>query len=162
MKPSKITFLLVHLLYLAIVLPIFIESLTFVEQGGLVPLVIGIPTLGMLFVALGTRFLPERVGNVAPAGKTSEQVSLDVASWAKAAPVIGWTTGFFILIFLIGFHRSIPLYSLSFLRLHGNVSWSKSFVTAGALWLLIYVSFDLLLLKPLFEGVFFGAILPLL
>ena len=162
MKPSKVTLLLVNLLYLTVVLFIVLQSLTFTGQGGLAPLVIGVPTLGMLLIALGAQILPEFFKSLAPAKKTSEEASLDVASWAKATPVIAWTGGLFLLIFLIGFNLSIPLYTLSFLRFHGNVSWTKSFIAAGALWLLIYIPFDLLLHKPLFEGILFDAVLPLL
>ena len=161
-KPSKITFLLVNLLYLTIVLLVLIESLTFDEQGGLVPLVIGIPTLGMLFLTLGNQFLPPLLNKRVSAKRNPEEALLDVASWSNAIPIIGWTVGLFLLIFLIGFQLNIPLYTFSFLRFHGRVSWKKCVIMAGALWLLVYVSFGLLLHKSLFEGILFDAVLPLL
>ncbi len=162
MKPSKITFLLVNLLYLTVVLLILIESFTFAEQGGLVPLVVGIPTLGMLLLTVGGQFLPVLLKKRVSARKNPDEVSLDVASWFRAAPIIGWMGGLFILIFLVGFLISIPLYSFTFLRLYGNISWKKSAALGIALWLLVYVSFHILLHKSLFEGVLFEATLPLL
>lgn len=162
MKPSKTTFLLVNLLYLAAVILILIESLTFTEQGGLVPLVVGMPTLGVLLLTVGGQFLPVFLKKRVSARKNPEEASLDVASWSNAAPIIGWMGGLFILIFLVGFLISIPLYTFTFLRLYGNISWKKSATIGIALWLLVYVSFNILLHKSLFEGVLFEATLPLL
>ncbi|MFQ5853024.1 MAG: hypothetical protein ACE5JU_20885 [Candidatus Binatia bacterium] len=161
MKPSKTTFLVVNLVYFAVVLLILIESLTFTEQGGVVPLVVGFPTLGMLFMALGVQLFPVLNQTLIP-GKTFEEAMLDVAPWSKATPIIGWIGGLFILIFLLGFKISIPLYTFAILKLYGNISWKKSATMAIALWFLVYVSFDILLHKSLFEGVLFEATLPLL
>lgn len=160
MKLSNPTFLAVHLFYLAVVVLIVSEAVTFTGQGGLVSLVIGVPTAGMLLVALGSRLLPAVFNR--PAAKASAEIPPDVASWSAALPIIGWIALLFVLIFLIGFQFSTPIYTFLFLKLNGKVSWGKSLIVAVALWLLIYASFDLLLLKPLFEGIFFGAVLPLL
>jgi hypothetical protein len=160
MKLSNLTFLLVNLLYLVVVLLIIAQAVTFTGEGGLASLVIGVPTLGMLLITLGSQFLP--VASKRPAGNTAEEVPADVAPWSAAVPIIGWTGLLFLLIFLAGFQISTPLYTFLFLKLHGKVFWVKSLIVAVALWLLIYVSFDLLLLKPLFGGIFFGAVLPLL
>lgn len=160
MKLSNRTFLVVNLLYLAVVLVIIAQAVTFTGQGGLASLVIGVPTLGMLLITLGSQLLP--VVFKQPAGNTAEEVPADVAPWSAAVPIIGWIGLLFLLILVIGFQISTPLYTFFFLKLHGRVSWGKSLMVAIALWLLIYVSFDLLLRKPLFEGIFFGAVLPLL
>jgi hypothetical protein len=160
MKLANRTFLVVHLFYLIVVLLIVAQAITFTEQGGLVSLVIGIPTLAMLLMSVGSQFLPLIFKR--PAGKTSDEVTADVARWSQAVPIIGWTGLLFLLIFLIGFQFSTPLYTFIFLKFGGKVSWGKSLIVGGVLWLLIYVSFDLLLRKPLFEGILFDAVLPLL
>ncbi len=80
MKPSKTTFLLVNLLYLTVVILIIIESLTFTEQGGLVPLVVGIPILGVLLLTVGGQLFPGLLKRRVSARKNPEEVSLDVVS----------------------------------------------------------------------------------
>jgi len=162
MNVSKPTFLVVNLLYLVVVVLIIAQAVTFTGQGGLASLVIGVPTLGMLLMTLGSQFLPAVFKRSAGETPASEEVAADVAPWSAAFPIIGWIGLLFLLILLIGFQISTPLYTFLFLKLTGKVSWGKSLIVAVALWLLIYVSFDLLLLKPLFEGIFFGAVLPLL
>jgi len=160
MKLSNWTFLVVNLLYLVVVLLIIAQAVTFTGEGGLASLVIGVPILGMILITLGSQFLP--VIFKSHVGKTAEEVPADVAPWSAAVPVIGWIGLLFLLIFLTGFQISTPLYTYLFLKFYGRVSWARSLIVAVALWLLVYVSFDLLLLKPLFEGIFFGAVLPLL
>ncbi len=59
----------------------------------------------------------------------------------------GWSIK--LILIEIGFQISTPLYTFLFLKLNGRVSWGRSLIVAVALWLLIYVSFDVLLLKPL-------------
>ena len=49
-----------------------------------------------------------------------------------------------------------------FLRSFGKISWQRCAIAALTVWVLVYVSLELVLHRILFEGVLFGAILPLL
>jgi len=152
----------VNLCYFAVGLLIVIESTKLTGQGRIVPLVIGIPTVLMIAGALWARLRTVFRHGVRSPLEDEEKVFDDIASWPTAIPVIGWISGLFLLILFLGFEISIPIYTFLYLIARGKVSWSRSFLVAGCLWLLIYVSFDLLLNNSLFSGIFFGGLLPLL
>lgn len=162
MKSSHATYFAVNLCYLACCVFIVVESTQLTGEGRIVPLVIGIPTIVMIAAALWVR-----LGTVLRRGTRSpledeEKVVDDVAAWPAAVTVIAWIAGLFLFILLVGFDISIPIYTFLYLIVQGRVSWSRSFLVAGSLWLLIYVSFDLILDNTLFSGIFFGGVLPLL
>ena len=154
MKPIDYTCVAVNLLYLAVVALVVTLSIGFEGQGGLVPVVLGAPTLALILFTLGRELLyPSAAAN---------EADPDVAPWSGAAPVIAWLGAFCVLVLLIGFQLAIPLYMVLFLRRYGRASWPRCVLAAAAVWALVFVSLDLLLKRSLFEGVLFGAILPLL
>ncbi len=153
MKRVNYTYVIVNLLYLAVVLVVVIPSLGFEGQGGLVPLVLGVPTLALILFSLGRELLH-------PSAAPDD--SVEVAPWAKAAPVVAWLGVFCALVILIGFQPTIPIYMVLFLRSFGKISWQRCAVAALSVWVLVYASLELVLHRTLFEGVLFGAILPLL
>lgn len=154
------TYLVINLLYLAVVASMVVQSLTFAGEAGIVPLVVGLPTLLMILISISRHlFLSVLERGGAPAGSAGA-APVDVASWPRGAVIIGWVGVFFLLIFLIGFYLSIPLYTLVFLRAEGKLPWARAAITAAILWGVVYVSFDMLMGQALFEGVVFHALLP--
>ena len=153
MNRVNYSYVIVNLLYLAVVLLVVIPSFGFDGQGGLVPLVLGIPTLVFILFCLGRELLSPRA---------APDDSVEVAPWDKAAPVVAWLGVFCVLVLLIGFLLTIPIYMVLFLRSFGRLSWPRCTVAAVAVWALVYVSLEFVLQRTLFEGVLFGAILPLL
>ncbi len=153
MKRVDYTYVIVNLLYLALVVVVVVPSLGFEGQGGLVPLVLGVPTLALILFSLGRELLR-------PSAAPDDAV--DVAPWAAAAPVVAWLGVFCALVILIGFQPTIPIYMFLFLRSFGRVSWQRCAIAALSVWVLVYVCLELVLHRTLFEGVIFGAILPLL
>ena len=148
------TGVVVNLLYLAVVALVVVLSLGFEGQGGLVPVVLGVPTLALILSSLGRELLyPSAAAN---------EAAPDVAPWSRAAPVIAWLGAFCVLVLLIGFQLAIPLYMVPFLRRYGGASWPRCLLAAVSVWVLVFVSLGLLLKRSLFEGVLFGGILPLL
>ena len=162
MKSSHATYFAVNLCYLAFCVFIVVESAKLTGEGRIVPLVIGIPTIGMLAVALWARLRTVPRHGTRSALEDEGKSLGDVASWPAAITVVGWIGGLFLLILFVGFDISIPVYTFLYLIVRGRVSWVRSFLVAGSLWLLIYVSFDLILNNSLFSGIFFGDVLPLL
>ena len=160
MRPSPITYLGVNLCYLSVSVLIVLESTKFAGEGRIVPLVIGIPTVVMIAIALWARLrVVFRDRGFTP--QDDEKTSFDeVASWPAGLTVVGWITALFLLVLFFGFEFSIPIYTLFYLVIQGRASWSRSFTVAGCLWLLIYLSFDILLNHSLFPGIFFGGVLP--
>lgn len=154
MKRIDSTCVVVNLLYLAVVALVVALSLGFEGQGGLVPVVLGVPTLALILFSLGRELLYPNAA--------ADEAAPDVAPWSKAAPVIAWLGAFCALVLLIGFQLAIPLYMVLFLRWYGRASWPRCALAAFSVWVLVFVTLDLLLKRSLFEGVLFGAILPLL
>lgn len=153
MKRVNYTYVIVNLLYLAVVLVVVVPSFGFEGQGGLVPLVLGIPTLALILFSMGRELLSPRA---------APDDSVEVAPWTKAAPIVAWLGVFCVLVLLIGFQLTIPIYMLLFLRGFARLSFQRCVIAAVTVWALVYVSLELLLHRTLFEGVLFGAILPLL
>ena len=153
MKRANYSYVIVNLFYLAVVLVVVIPSFGFDGQGGLVPLVLGIPTLAFILFCLGRELLSPRA---------APDDSVEVAPWDKAAPIVAWLAVFCVLVLLIGFLLTIPIYIVLFLRGFARLSWPRCAAAAVTVWALVYVSLELVLQRTLFEGVLFGAILPLL
>ena len=153
MKRANYSYVIVNLFYLAVVLVVVVPSFGFDGQGGLVPLVLGIPTLAFILFCLGRELLSPRA---------APDDSVEVAPWAAAAPIVAWLGVFCVLVLLIGFLLTIPIYMVLFLRGFARLSWPRCTAAAVAVWALVYVSLEFVLQRTLFEGVLFGAILPLL
>lgn len=153
MKRVNHSYVIVNLLYLALVLLVVVPSLGFEGQAGLVPLVLGIPTLVMILFSLGRELLAPRA---------APDDSAEVAPWTRAVPIVAWLAVFCVLVFLIGFLLTIPVYVVLFLRSFGKLSWQRCAIAGVTVWALVYVSLKFLLHRILFEGVLFGAIPPLL
>lgn len=156
---STFSFFFVNGLYAVIVIMMLSHAYFLPGRGGIVPLVIGVPTLLMLLASMLQRARRDR----APAERKGEAAAADdVASWGDALPVVGWLAALLVLVFFLGFYLSIPLFAFAYVRWSGRMGWSSSIALAAALWATIYVGFTVILERPLFEGVLFGAILPLL
>ena len=153
MKHVNHSYVIVNLLYLALVLLVVVPSFGFDGQAGLVPLVLGIPTLVLILFSLVRELLSPRA---------APDDSAEVAPWARAVPIVAWLAVFCVLVFLIGFLLTIPVYVVLFLRYFGRLSWQRCAIAAVAVWTLVYASLKFLLHRILFEGVLFDAIPPLL
>ncbi len=153
MKRVNHSYVIVNLLYLGLVLVVVVPSLGFEGQAGLVPLVLGIPTLVLILFSLARELLSPRA---------APDDSAEVAPWAGAVPIVAWLAVFCVLVFLIGFLLTIPVYIVLFLRGFARLSWARCGIAAVTVWALVYVSLKFLLHRILFEGVLFGAIPPLL
>jgi len=153
MKRVNHSYVIVNLLYLGLVLLVVVPSLGFEGQAGLVPLVLGIPTLVMILFSVARELLSPRA---------APDDSAEVAPWTRAVPIVAWLAVFCVLVFLIGFLLTIPIYIVLFLRGFARLSWPRCAIAAVTVWALVYVSLKFLLHRILFEGVLFGAIPPLL
>ena len=153
---SSLSFLVVNMLYGCIVASIVVRSLWFEGKGGLVPLVIGVPTAVLILLAVLSR-LKATKREPEPASSDGE-----VASWKGARPVVAWLGVLMLLILFMGFYPSLFLFTFAYMRFSARVSYAISLVMSGGLLLLIYGSFEWVLQRPLFEGLFFGAVMPLL
>ena len=80
----------------------------------------------------------------------------------KYLTIFGWTFGFFLSIFLFGFHIAIAVFTFLFLRIEGKMGWVKALLMAGLTWATVFLIFEWVMGFGLFEGIIFGEIIPLL
>ncbi|MFB3883781.1 MAG: tripartite tricarboxylate transporter TctB family protein [Thermodesulfobacteriota bacterium] len=116
-------------------------------------------TIGILvfFITIGELFLGLFEGEEATEKKPGgEKVSLERVDqplptrkmlWASA-----WAMGFFLLILLIGFPISIPLFTFLYLRLHGKERWGISLGLSASAFGCFYGLFVWLLHIPFPDG----------
>ncbi|MDH3446115.1 MAG: hypothetical protein OEN50_19485 [Deltaproteobacteria bacterium] len=153
---SRTTFLAINFLYLVIVGSMVYAAYHYGGEASIVSLVIGVPTLVMILFAIGYGFLNSSESAVEPAA--SEEAA--TAPWSRAALIGAWLVGFLLLIFFIGFYKTIPIFALGYLKIQGKTSWVIASVTAGILWAVLYLSFDYLMGQELFQGILFKALVP--
>ena len=153
------SFLTVNVIYLVIAGAMVMHAYDLPDEGGLVPLVIGIPTVLMCCASMLRRMWGPR--EPLAAGEAPQEPD-DVAPWGRALRVMAWMGALVVGVFCVGFYVSIPLFVLAYARISGGVSWIRSLALTAILWGIVYGSFAMILQRPLFEGVLFGAILPLL
>ena len=71
--------------------------------------------------------------------------------WTEA---IGWSAGFFVLLYVAGLFITAPLFSFLYLRFAGRRTWLLSTLYAVVVGALLYVAFELLLAVPTPPGLF--------
>lgn len=69
--------------------------------------------------------------------------------------IVGWTAGFALAIYILGFYIAIPVFTISYLKWHRR-SWIVSIIFACSTLALSYLIFEQLLKVPLFPGLIFG------
>lgn len=159
MMSASWSFFVVNIVYLALVGIVLVNASMLPGKGGLVPLVIGVPTVVLGLASMVRRIRENRarrLEEVAPA------IDDDVAPWRLAWPIIGWLVALAAMVVFLGFYISIPLFAVAYLKTTRQVGWLSAIVLAVVLWGTVYVGFEVMLQRSLFEGTFFGAILPLL
>ena len=134
------------------------------------PMGIGIPTLVLTIVALVAVWRPgllreadARAGGSsmmveAPPDEEQENVSYPMV---RVLRMIGWLVLSFVGIALVGFRVTVPVYILFFARFEGRAGWVACTLIAVSCWAFIIGYFELFMQTQLFQGILFGATLPL-
>jgi ABC-type antimicrobial peptide transport system permease subunit len=73
-----------------------------------------------------------------------------------AGTVFGWSAGFCLALYLLGFYISIPIFACAYLKLRRR-SWLVAVIFAVALLAFSYAVFAIGLKVPLYKGLIFGA-----
>jgi len=68
--------------------------------------------------------------------------------------ILGWILGFYASVYLFGFMITIPVYTVIFMRTHGE-RWLVATTCAVGTWAVIYVSFSVIAKIALHEGLVF-------
>ncbi len=117
------------------------------------PLVTGIPLLALATAQLimDLRGKAEGSGGRALDLEFSADVPPDVAR-RRTAAIFAWIAGFILLVFLIGFPLTVPVFVFAYLALQRDVSWRlRLTLTAGA-WAFFHGLFERLLQLPFEAG----------
>ena len=127
-------------------------SRNFGFRAGLFPWVIGIPTLALCFLQL-----PRDLGRkpkqtpIADGAEPEEEIAPKVVRQRTIA-VIGWTVGFFLAIWILGFSIAVPLMILLYLKIAGKESWLMTAQVTFFSWLFYWGLFEKLLNVPFPDG----------
>jgi putative tricarboxylic transport membrane protein len=131
------------------------QSRNFGVRAGLFPWVIGTPTLLLALFQLAKDLRGhEKVSGPAFEGEGVVEVSPALAS-RRTWTILGWTVGFFMAIWLLGFAYAVPLTMVLYLKLAGREKWPITAVMAFGTWLFFYLLFERMLSVPFPDGLIF-------
>jgi hypothetical protein len=162
---GRVAFIAFILLF---VLFFIVSSFSYEHKARLMPLLAGFSTLLLALALLIHEIRPvvfiEKM-NVdwtkdLRALESSPQI-IEKVHTKKNLIILCWMFGFFLSIFLLGFHISIALFTFTFLKIEGKASWIKALLTAGLAWAAVFVIFEWAMQFGLYKGILFGEIIPL-
>lgn len=154
-------------LFLLLACVFVVTSLSYESDARLVPLVVGFITLVLSVLILINEIYPipfitklsidftENYRSREPVVQKEKVVSLQ-----RFFVLLIWTVGFVLGIFMLGFHISIALFTLAFLKIEARATWLKAFLVTGIVWAAVFVIFEWAMGFSLFKGLIFGEILP--
>ena len=131
------------------------QSRNFGFRAGLFPWVIGTPTLLLALFQLA-KDLRGRKEASAPQfeGEAKIEVSPEVAT-RRTLTILGWTVGFFIAIWLLGFSYAVPLTMVLYLKFAGREKWPITAIMTVCTWGFFYLLFQRMLNVPFPDGLIF-------
>jgi putative tricarboxylic transport membrane protein len=131
------------------------QSRNFGVRAGLFPWVIGTPTLLLALFQLAKDLRGhKKVSGPAFEVEGAVEVSSAVAS-RRTWTILGWTVGFFMAIWLLGFSYAVPLTMVLYLKLAGREKWPITVVMAFGTWVFFYLLFERMLSVPFPDGLIF-------
>jgi hypothetical protein len=119
------------------------SALRWPPKAALFPLVMGIP---LLVLALAQLVVDLRTPGTAPAGQAT----------GRALAVLAWMAGFILLVLLLGFPSTVPLFVFAYLVIGGREGWLLSVALAAAAWGAFHLLFQRLLHFPFEPGLIGG------
>jgi putative tricarboxylic transport membrane protein len=131
------------------------QSRNFGFRAGLFPWVIGTPTLLLALFQLAKDLRGhKKAGATQLEGEATIEVSPEVAT-RRTLTVLGWTVGFFIAIWLLGFSYAVPLTMVLYLKFAGREKWPITAIMTFCTWGFFYLLFQRLLNVPFPDGLIF-------
>jgi len=131
------------------------QSRNFGYRAGLFPWAIGFPVLALAIVQLGKELLGfEKKPRAAEFGLgVGPEISPELA-YRRTLLILGWTIGFFVGIWLLGFSLAVPTTIILYLKF-AKEKWPITLALALAAWLFFYGLFDYALHVPFPDGQLF-------
>jgi hypothetical protein len=134
----------------------FFEIRPMEERAAFFPMVIGIPTLALALMAFGQEFFATFRHGAGQANPSEITSPLEPALIRRrSVSIIGWTLGFFLAIWLLGFTIAVPITTFLYLKVAGQERWPITILLSFLAWVCFYGLFDYLLHLPFPEGQIF-------
>ena len=131
------------------------QSRNFGYRAGLFPWAIGFPVLALAIVQLGMELLgfkkKPRAAEFGPG--VGPEISPELA-YRRTLAILGWTIGFFVGIWLLGFSLAVPTTIILYLKF-AKEKWPITLALALVAWLFFYGLFDYALHVPFPDGQLF-------
>ena len=126
------------------------------ERAAIFPLMIGVPSLALALVAFGQELLQimRQKGTVAIPTETESLLEPGLIR-RRAISIIGWTLGFFLGIWLLGFHTAVPVLTFLFLKVGARERWPITIGLTVLSWIFFYGLFDYVIHLPFPKGELF-------
>jgi TctA family transporter len=127
------------------------QSRNFGFRAGLFPWAIGIPTLVLALLQLNK----DVAGRKKPKSAAVWEGALDIApevATRRTLAIIGWTLGFFVMIWLLGFTYAVPVVMVLYLKFAGREKWPMTLIVTFFTWLFFHGLFERALNVPFPEG----------
>jgi TctA family transporter len=122
-----------------------------VPSAALFPRVVGVPGLALSLIVLAVE-IRQILRQAIPIGaKVKTRLELRQTQW-RALSMVGWLTGFFAAIWLLGFIPAAPLMALLYLKINAREKWMISAAVAGVSWIFFYGLFDWAIRLPFPTG----------
>ena len=117
------------------------QSRNFGFRAGLFPWVIGTPTLLLALFQLAKDLRGhKKAGAPQFEDEAAVEVSPELAT-RRTLTIIGWTVGFFIAIWLLGFSYAVPLTMVLYLKFAGREKWPITAIMTFCTWGFFYICF---------------------
>lgn len=160
------------ILLLAIIGVLLVDTVQYRPDSQLFPLVIGVPTFGLLAFLLAMQFSP-KLQSFAERHAATDVFNLDevVSDFEETGgggrihrplpeerlsvvSISAWTLALFLTIILVGFLPGILVFMLAFYRVHADQSWTRTVLFSVVTWAFIVLIFEMVLNTPFYTGVF--------
>jgi putative tricarboxylic transport membrane protein len=131
------------------------QSRNFGFRAGLFPWVIGTPTLLLALFQLAKELRGHKKASAPQLeGEATVEVSREAATH-RTLTILGWTLGFFIAIWLLGFSYAVPLTMVLYLKFAGREKWPITVIMTFCTWGFFYLLFQRMLNVPFPDGLIF-------
>jgi hypothetical protein len=112
-------------------------------KTGFFPLAVAIPLLALTIIHFYLELFgaPETSRGPAVEAEFSNEVAPEIAR-RRIITIFSWMAGFILLVYLLGFPLTVPLFVFFYLKIQSRVGWTQSILLTAITWALFYALFQ--------------------